>query len=153
MLQPPVRLALSALSIGVLAAIVLSGPAAYADTTIDGPIDLGTAGSFSVLGASTVTNTGPSTLGGDLGLSPGSAIDGFPPGLVDGTIYATDAVAAQAQVDLDTAYGVAASLTPTATGLGDLTGQSLVPGVYSGGELALSGDLTLEGNSESVWVF
>ena len=145
-------MALLALGVGIGLA-VLPAVAANADTTIDGPIDLGTAGSFGVLGASTVTNTGPSTITGDLGLYPGTSIIGFPPGNVIGTQHPTDAVANQAQTDLTTAHNVAASLTPTTSGLSDLVGLSLTPGVYSGDALALSGDLTLAGTAESVWVF
>ncbi|AWB94664.1 hypothetical protein DCE93_02495 [Agromyces badenianii] len=131
----------------------MPGNAANAATSIDGPIGLGTAAPFGVLGASTVTNTGPSVINGDLGLSPGTSITGFGPGIVNGTVHATDAVAAQAQVDLTTAYNTAASLTPMATGLGDLTGMSLTPGVYAGGELSVTGALNLAGTAESVWVF
>jgi len=155
----PNRLRLGTMSAGALAIVVGVGlvlvpaGAATADTTINGPIDLGTATAFSVLGASTVTNTGPSVLAADLGLSPGTSIIGFPPGLVGGTTHATDAVAAQAQVDLTTAYNVAASLTPTTTGLTDLVDLSLAPGVYSGQALSLSGELTLAGSATSVWVF
>lgn len=138
---------------GAIALTLAPAGVASAATTIDGPIGLGTAAPFSVLGASTVTNTGPSVLNGDVGLSPGSSITGIPPAVVSGTVHATDSVAAQGQIDLTTAYGVAASLTPTTTGLGDLAGQSLTPGVYSGGELSLSGALTLAGTAESVWVF
>jgi hypothetical protein len=131
----------------------LPAASASADVTIDGPINLGTATAFGVLGASTVTNTGPSNITGDLGLSPGTSITGFPPGIVLGTIEPTTAVATQAQADLTKAYNVAASLTPTTTGLSDLVGLSLTPGVYSGPTLSLSGDLTLAGTAQSVWVF
>lgn len=146
------RFAFAALAVaGALTLIPVA--AATAATTIDGPVGLGTAAPFAVLGASTVTNTGPSVINGDVGLSPGTSITGIPPAVVVGTVHATDATAAQAQIDLTTAYGVAASLTPNATGLGDLTGMSLTPGVYSGGELAVTGALTLSGTAESVWVF
>ncbi|MFG6492838.1 ice-binding family protein [Microbacterium sp. P03] len=136
-----------------LALAVMPLSAASAATSIDGPIDLGTAAPFSVLAASTVTNTGLSVLNGDVGLSPGTSITGFPPGVINGVIHATDTVAATAQNDLTTAYGVAASLTPQQSGLEDLTGLSLTPGVYSGGELSVTGALTLEGTAQSVWVF
>ncbi|WP_341956435.1 ice-binding family protein [Microbacterium sp. LWH13-1.2] len=128
-------------------------PPATAATTIDGPIDLGTAAPFAVLASSTVTNTGPSVIGGDVGLSPGTSITGIPPAVVNGTVHATDAVAAEAQADLTTAYGVAAGLTPMASGLGDLTGASLTPGVYAGDTLSVTGQLTLAGTAESVWIF
>ena len=65
---------------------------------------LGTATGFAVLGATTVTNTGLSVITGDLGVSPGSAITGFPPGIVVGTIRANDGVAAQAKADATVAY-------------------------------------------------
>ncbi|MFC5500791.1 ice-binding family protein [Lysinimonas soli] len=129
---------------------------ASAATTIDGPVDLGTAATFGVLAGSTVTNTGTSVINnGDVGVSPGTSITGFPPGVVTppGVVHAADAQAASGQADLTTAYGVAASLTPTTTGLSDLVGLSLVPGVYSGGALSLSGTLTLTGSASSVWVF
>jgi len=126
---------------------------ASADTTISGPVNLGTATSFGVLGASTVTNTGTTTITGDVGVNPGTAITGFPPGIYGGTLHQTDAVAIQAQADLTTAYNVAASLTPVTTGLSDLAGLSLVPGVYSGPTLSLNGNLVLAGDADSVWVF
>ena len=78
---------------------------------------LGTAQSFAVLGGSTVTNTGPTVVEGELGVSPGSAVTGFPPGIVvGGTIHTADAVAAQAQVDVTTQYNAlvaARRVTPT----------------------------------------
>lgn len=139
----------SAVAVGL--ALTTSSPASAA-TTIDGPVGLGTAASFGVLGASAVTNTGPSSIDGDLGVSPDTSITGFPPGTFGGTLHA-DVVAAQAQADTGTAYDVAASLSPTSTGLTDLVGMNLGPGVYSGGALTLSGTLQLTGSATSVWVF
>ena len=90
---------------------------------------LGAAESFAILGATTVTNTGPSLVFGDLGVSPGTAVTGFPPGVVTGgTIHAGDAAATQAHADLATAYGVIAGEASTATLAGDLTGLTLTPG-------------------------
>ena len=111
------------------------------------PIDLGAADSFAVLAGSTVTNTGPSLINGDVGVSPGSAIVGFPPAVITGgTIHAADAVAAQAQADLTTAYNAAAGLPcgTTLTGT-DLGGLTLAPGVYCFATSAqLTGTLTLD---------
>jgi hypothetical protein len=67
---------------------------------------LGTAASFAVLAGSTVTNTGSTVINGNVGVSPGSAVTGFPPGIVNGVISVADAVAAQAQIDNITAYNV-----------------------------------------------
>ena len=122
----------------------------------EAPVGLGTAAEYSVLGGTTVTNTGPTTLAGNLGVNPGSAITGFPPGLVAGSTHAGDAQAGQAQSDLTTAYNDAASRAITASVTGDLVGQTLTPGVYkSSGPLAVSGALTLngQGNPNSVFIF
>ena len=118
---------------------------------------LGTAQSFGVLGGSTVTNTGATVISGDLGVDPGSAITGFPPGLVLGTIHTADAVALQAQNDVLTSYGVLAGLAPTLNLTGqDLGGMTLLPGVYRFSSSAqLTGALTLNylGNPDALFVF
>jgi hypothetical protein len=119
-------------------------------------VPLGTAGSYAVLAGSTVTNTGPSVIDGDLGLSPGTAVTGFPPGHVNGTIHAADAAALQAKADLKTAYNSAASEQSPHPVTGDLGGQTLTRGVYnSATSLGITGALTLDGQGDpnSVWVF
>lgn len=147
--------------IGLLIAVGMlwpAGAAQAATTTIDGPVDLGTSAAFGVLGADTVTNTGPSVINGDIGVSPGTAITGFagaPDGIYTGALHQTDATAGGAQSDVTTAYNTAASLTPTTSGVAELDGLSLGPGVYAGGALSLAnnGVLTLAGSASSVWVF
>lgn len=122
----------------------------------DAPVGLGTAAAYSVLGGTTVTNTGPTTLSGELGVNPGNAITGFPPGVAAGATHKGDAQAGQAQSDLTTAYNDAAGRAMTASVAGDLVGQTLTPGVYkSSGPLAVSGALTLngQGNPNSVFIF
>jgi hypothetical protein len=120
------------------------------------PVPLGTAEPFAVLAGSSVTNTGPTVVNGDLGLSPGTSVTGFPPGTVNGSQHVTDAVAAQAQTDLTTAYNDSAAQAPTATVSADLGGQRLAPGVYrSASSLGLTGALTLDaqGNANAVFIF
>ena len=122
-------------------------------------VGLGTAEAFAVLaGTPAVTNSGPTTITGDLGIHPAVAVTGFPPGVVNGTIHAGDAVALQAKSDLVIAYDDAASRTPaTVVAGGTLGGLTLVGGVYSSGgtTLDLTGTLTLDGQNDpaSVWIF
>ncbi len=112
---------------------------------------LGTADLFAVLGGSTVTNTGTSNLFGNLGVWPGTAITGFPPGVVtNGTIHAGDAVAQQAQVDLTVAYNIilGEAFDTDLTGQ-DLGGMTLTPGVYKYSASApLNGVLTLDAQGD-----
>jgi len=129
-----------------------------ASTAGQSPVVLGTAGNFAVLAGSTVTSVGATTVNGDLGVSSGTAVTGFPPGLVNGTTHAGDAAAAQAQLDLTTAYNDAAGRTVGAvTVAGNLGGLTLTPGLYkSTSSLEISsGDLTLDaqGNANAVFIF
>ncbi|MDQ2941314.1 MAG: ice-binding family protein [Chloroflexota bacterium] len=142
------------LSIGLL---VAAGQTAHAAGPA--PVGLGTAEPFAVLaGTPAVTNTGPTTITGDLGIHPAAAVTGFPPGTVNGTIHAADAVALQAKSDLVIAYDDAAGRTPpTVVAGGTLGGKTLVAGVYNAGgvTLDLTGTLTLDGQNDpnSVWIF
>ncbi|MEU8269224.1 ice-binding family protein, partial [Sphaerisporangium sp. NPDC049002] len=125
----PSRLFLSAVLafVPVMAALVATQAGARAPQP---RVSLGAAGAFAVLAGSTVTNTGSSAVTGDLGLSPGTSVTGFPPGTVAGTIHAADAAAAQAQADLTAAYDDAASRTPATTVPTELGGTTLTPGAW-----------------------
>lgn len=123
-------------------------------------IQLGTAGNFAVLAGAMVTNTGPTTIGGgSLGISPGSALIGFPPGLVlaPNSIQTANPIALLAQTDLVTAFVEAAGMPVTQDLSGtDLGGLTLVPGVYHFSTSAqLTGAVTLDalGDANSEWVF
>lgn len=119
---------------------------------------LGTAADFAVLGGSAVTNTGNTVVQGELGVSPDTAVTGFPPGVVTGgTIHVNDAVAQQAQSDLTVAYNGLAGLACDQDLTGqDLGGQTLAPGVYCFSTSAqLTGTLTLDagGDSNAEFIF
>ncbi len=129
-----------------LAAIALLATPAHAPS-------LGTAENFAVLGASTVTNTGTSTITSNVGVSPGSAITGFPPGIIiNGGLHAADATATQAHADLETAYNAFVGLaSPPANDLtgSDLGGQTLTAGVYHYDTSATSnGALTFDAQND-----
>jgi hypothetical protein len=120
------------------------------------PVVLGAADNFVVLAGSTVTSTGPTSVTGDLGVSPGTAVTGFPPGTLVGAQHAGDPTAAQGVADLTTAYNDAAGRTLCAiTVAGNLGGQTLTPGLYkSTSSLEISsGDLTLDGQGDPDAVF
>jgi Ice-binding-like len=158
-----ISLKLMAASVGLLLLITASLGNAFASMPV-APLaatapTLGNAQSFGVLGGTTVTNTGPSVIMGNLGVSPGASVIGFPPGsVIGGTIHRADALSLQAQTDVTTAYNALAAQTCTTTFTPptDLVGKTLVPGVYCfGSTAALTGVLTLDGQNDpsAVWVF
>lgn len=151
---PPVAIALT---LAMATLFVVGGTASAA---IVPTVPLATSANYAVLGASTVTNTGPSVLNGSLGLWPGTSIIGFPPGLVvpPGTTDTTNGAALQAQSDLTAAYVNAAGRPIDATTTADLGNLTLGPGVYAGpskGALGLTGPLVLdgEGSFDAVFIF
>jgi len=120
---------------------------------------LNSAASFANLAGTTITNTGPTVITGNVGLSPGSSVTGFPPGQVvaPDAIHINDALANQAKLDLTTAYLYLAGRAPGASVAGNIGGQTLAPGTYtSSSTLAISsGDLTLDagGDENAVFIF
>jgi len=113
---------------------------------------------LAVLAGSSVTNTGATNITGDLGLSPGTSVGGFPPGILVGTLRINDAIATQAKLDLTAAYNDAAGRTSTdiVTLSGNIGGLTLTPGLYkSTSSLAISsGDLTFDakGNPDAIFI-
>ena len=142
----------------VLAMTVLIGMIGPATADAATPtVSLGTAANFAVLAGSTVTNTGPTVIDGDLGLSPGTAVTGFPPGQVNGTVHAADGAALQAKTDLGAAFDDAAGRPSTATVPVELGGTTKTPGVYDSpaGTFGITGTLTLDalGDPNAVFIF
>lgn len=141
----------SAIALSFLCLFSVASPALAATS-----INLGAADSYAILAGSTVTNTGSTVINGDLGLSPGTSVTGFPPGVLNGNLHVADSSAALAQVSLTGAY-LAASQTTTATTPAELGGTTKVAGVYesSNGTFAITGTLTLDaqGDPSAVFIF
>ena len=141
----------------------MAGNHAWAFTTAATPGNqisptLGRAAPFAVLAGSTVTNAGATGLTGDLGVSPGTAVTGFPPGTLTGAVHAGDATSAGGMTDLTIAYNDLAGRTlAPVTVAGNLGGLVLPPGLYkSTSSLSISsGDLALDaqGNANAVFIF
>ncbi len=161
--HPHIHYGKAAASLAISSAILifagLTGGISPASAVATAPL-LGTAESYAVLAGSAVTNTGTTTLWGDLGVSPGEGepphITGFPPGIVlpPGTTHEADAHAAQAQTDLTAAYNNAAGQVGTPLASSELGGQLLTSGVYTFSSSAqLTGALTLSGDADDVFIF
>lgn len=124
----------------------------------DVPVGLGAAGSFAVLGGETITNTGPTTINGNLGLHPGSEVTGYDEITLNGDAYLVEDEALPAKNALISAYNDAAGRTPTSEPLGtELGGTTVLGGVYSSGSGAfeITGSVTLdaEGDPDTVFIF
>jgi hypothetical protein len=139
------------LLLGLLSSLIFASSAMGAPASVG----LGSAASFSVLGGETVTNTGPTTMFGDLGLSPGSSVTGAPHVL--GQTHVDDAVAIGAKNALTTAYNDAASRPTNGSAGTDLAGQTFSPGVRTASSSLLlsSGSVTLDaqGDPNAVFIF
>ena len=134
------------IGLAALLAVTLAGTALAAAA-----VDLGTAKSFAVLAGTTITNTGTTTITGDVGLHPGDAVTGFTTVTLDGAQHLGDAVALDAKNALVTAYNDAAGATPVTNVPVELGGTTLKPGVYASDTLGLTGTLTLDG--EGLYIF
>ncbi len=140
---------------GVVVVCMLTQATAASAASYENSVGLGTADPFSVLGGQSVTNTATSTVSGDVGVSPGTAFTGSGTMTIGGAPHITDAVAAQAQIDLTTAYNSAASRTPTGTALpAGLATVTFTPGVYNASSaVGITGDVTLDGQNDPNPVF
>src|SRR6185295_19368267 len=121
-------------------------------------VSLGTSSGIAILAGSGITNTGATNITGDLALSPGTSVGGFPPGILTGTQHINDNIATQSKLDLTAAYNDVAGRTSTdiVTLSGNIGGLTLTPGLYkSTSSLAISsGDLTFDakGNANAVFI-
>jgi hypothetical protein len=150
------RLSLSFFPLGfavVILAVVMPATLAGADQA---PVTLGTAATFGVLAGGGITNSGVTTVDGDIGTYPTTVINGGGSLTVTGTNHGGDTVSQSAQNDLDTAYTAAASEGPIDQSVAALGGQTLSPGVYnSASAMDLDGTLTLAGGGDpnATYVF
>ncbi len=127
-------------------------------TIVQATVPMAGASTLAILAGSAISNTGATNITGDIGLSPGTSVGGFPPGILIGTQHINDAIATQAKLDLTAAYNDAAGRTSTDIVIlsGNIGGLTLTPGLYkSTSSLAISsGDLTFDakGNSSAVFI-
>ncbi|MGH8866846.1 MAG: ice-binding family protein [Actinomycetes bacterium] len=155
--RPRIRARRTTVFVGLSAAALVLGSAsgAQADATV---VPLGTTDGYAILSGQTITNTGATTVNGDIGLDPGTAYTGQGTVTQTGETHVDDGPAANAESDLVTAYNNAAGQTPPESTspavLG--SGQTLTPGIYkSASSIGLTGALTLdgEGNEDAVFIF
>jgi hypothetical protein len=151
----PRRIGRSTAGVGVASIAAMSLLFAGSASAATAPVNLGSDSSFSVLAGSTVTNTGPTTMSGGLGLDPGTSVTGAPQVL--GATHIDDGVAIAAQNDLVTGFNDAASRPHTVLASADLSGQAFTPGVYETPSSLLfsAGAVTLnaQGDPNAVFIF
>jgi hypothetical protein len=148
-LRTNASVALALFALALIAALTLGGSAGAATA-----VPLASATSFAVLAGAGVTNTGPTTVNGDLGTFPTTSFTGGSTLTLNGTNHGGDGITQQAQNDLTAAYTNAASQGPTNPIAADLVGLTLTPGVYnSASSIGLSGALTLNGGGDPNAVF
>lgn len=125
--------------------------------TSQASVELGGASNIAILAGSAITNTGATSVTGNMALSPGSSMGGFPPGILVGVIHINDEIATQAKLDLTAAYNDAAGRTSTdiVTLSGNIGGLTLTPGLYkTTSSLAISsGNLTFDAKGDVDAVF
>lgn len=146
-------LALGIAVIVAMAALIATQSSASAAAS---PVGLGTAGNYTVLAGTTVSNTGLSEIAGNVAVNPGTVVTGFPPGIITGAQDLGDTAAIAAQSDLTAAYDNAAGQTPATSVSGDLGGETLTPGVYNAtASLGITGTLTLDaqGDPDAIFIF
>jgi len=139
------------LSGAVVVTLLAASPASAAQA----PVGLGAADAFAVLAGSGITNTGPTTITGDIGTFPTPSESGFGSITVHGANHRGDTVTQQAKTDLVTAYLNAAGRSPANTLAVELGGRTLLPGVYASPTFGLTGTLTLDakGDANAQFVF
>ena len=137
---------IATIGLAAVMAVLLAGTALAAAT-----VNLGSAKSFAVLAGETITNTGATTITGDVGLHPGKTATGFTTVTLHGAQHLGDAVALSAKNALVTAYNDAAGAKPVTKVATELGGTTVKPGVYASDTLGLTGTLTLDG--EGLYIF
>ncbi|WP_182886168.1 ice-binding family protein [Microbispora sp. H10885] len=145
---------------GALVAALIAGVLVVTDGRASAdqpPVDLGAAEHTAVLAAGTVISANATLITGDVDVSPGTAVTGFPPGVIEGDVHAGDAEAAQVMADATAAYDDISARGPAVTVPAELGGTRRTPGVYDSadGTFRIDGTLVIDagGNPDAVFVF
>lgn len=144
------RMSVGVASVAVLGLLVALPGSAQAAAI---PVPLGTADSFVVLAGTTITNTGATTVNGDMGLTPGTSVTGMPPLVLNGALHVADTNALAAQADLKTAFDNASGQTPATAIPSELGGSTLAPGIYSSGAFTITNTVTLDAGNDPNAIF